>query len=106
MMLSDTLTDLNRKLVFDYALARRVPAIYETDPHIRAGGLMSYGADRKESFERAAAMVDRIFKGAKPADLPFEQPMRYLFVINLNTAKAMGLEIPPHLLALADELIE
>jgi putative ABC transport system substrate-binding protein len=106
MMVSDTLTVLNRKLVFDYALARRLPAIYENDPYVRAGGLMSYGADRKESFERAAALVDRIFKGAKPAYLPFEQPMRYLFVINLNTAKAMGLEIPPHLLALADELIE
>jgi putative ABC transport system substrate-binding protein len=70
------------------------------------GGLMSYGPDLKESFQRAAAMIDRIFKGAKPAELPFEQPTHYLFVINLNAAKAIGLDIPPSLLALADEVIE
>jgi hypothetical protein len=73
--------------------------------YVRAGGLMSYGGDRKELFQRAAALVDRIFKGAKPADLPFEQPTRYLFMINLGVAKAMGLEIPPNLLAFADEVI-
>ena len=67
---------------------------------------MSYGADRKELFQRAAALVNRIFKGAKPADLPFEQPTRYLFMVNLGVAKAMGLNIPPNLLALADEVIE
>ena len=67
---------------------------------------MSYGADLSESFDRAAAMVDRIFKGAKPRDLPFEQPTRYLFVINLKTAKATGIELPSNLLALADEVIE
>ena len=106
LMMSDTLTVLNRKRVLDYAAAKRLPAMYESEPYVRAGGLMSYGADRKESFQRAAAMVDRIFKGAEPADLPFEQPTRYLFVINLGIAKAMGLEIPPQLLALADEVIE
>jgi putative tryptophan/tyrosine transport system substrate-binding protein len=105
-MVADALTNLNRKRVFDYAAAKRLPAIYESDPHVRAGGLMSYGADRKESFQRAASMVDRIFKGARPADLPFEQPTRYRFVINLATAKATGLEISPKLLALADEVIE
>ena len=67
---------------------------------------MSYGADRRESFDRAAALVDRIFKGAKPAELPVEQPTRYLFVLNLKTAKAMGLTVPNTLLALADEVIE
>jgi putative ABC transport system substrate-binding protein len=106
LMVSDSLTVLNRQRVFDYAAAKRVPAIYENDPYARAGGLMSYGADIKECFQRAAAMVDRIFKGAKPSELPVEQPTRYLFVINLVTAKAMGLEIPPNLLALADEVIE
>jgi putative ABC transport system substrate-binding protein len=106
LMMSDTLTILNRKRVFDYAATKRLPAIYESAPYVHNGGLMSYGADRKESFQRAAALVDRIFKGANPADLPFEQPTRYLFVINLGVAKAMGLEIPPKLLALADEVIE
>ncbi len=106
LMVSDSLTMLNRKRVFDYAAAHRLPAIYEFDSIVREGGLMSYGADLKESFERAAAMADRIFKGAKPGDLPFEQPTRYLFVINLKTAKSIGLEFPPTLLALADEVIE
>ncbi len=106
LMVSDSLTMLNRKLVFDYAAAHRLPAIYEFDELVREGGLMSYGADLKESFERAAAMADRIFKGTSPGELPFEQPTRYPFVINLKTAKSIGLEIPPTLLALADEVIE
>ena len=106
LMVSDSLTILNRKRVFDYAAAHRLPAIYESDNIVRDGGLMSYGADQKESFRRGAAMVDRILKGAKPSDIPFEQPTRYLFVINLKTAKAIDLDIPPTLLALADEVIE
>jgi putative ABC transport system substrate-binding protein len=106
LMVSDSLTMLNRKRVFDYAAAHRLPAIYEFDSLVHEGGLMSYGADLKESFERAAAMVDRIFKGARPGDVPFEQPTRYPFVINLKTAKSIGLEFPPTLLALADEVIE
>jgi putative tryptophan/tyrosine transport system substrate-binding protein len=106
LMVSDSLTVLNRKRVFEYAAAHRLPAIYEYDPLVREGGLMSYGPDLRESFERAASMADRIFKGAKPSDLPFEQPTRYLFVINLKTAKSIGLEIPPTVLALADEVVE
>ena len=106
LMVSDSLTMLNRKRVFDYAAVHRLPAIYEYDPLVREGGLMSYGPDLRESFERAASMVDRIFKGAKPADLPFEQPTRYLFVLNLKTAKSINLEIPPTVLALADEVVE
>jgi putative ABC transport system substrate-binding protein len=106
LMVSDSLTTLNRKRVFDFAAARRLPAIYEYDFLVRDGGLMSYGPDLTESFERTADLVGRIFKGARPADLPFEQPTRYPFVINLKTAKAMGLEVPPMLLALADEVIE
>jgi putative ABC transport system substrate-binding protein len=106
LMVSDALTLLNRKRVIDFAAERRLPAIYEFDGLVRDGGLMSYGADQRESFVRAAALVDSIFKGAKPADLPVEQPTRYLFVINLKTAKAMGLEIPSNVAALADEVIE
>ena len=67
---------------------------------------MSYGPDRREIFERSAALVDRIFKGTKPADLPFELPTHFLFVLNLKTAKAMGLNVPDTMLALADEVIE
>ena len=106
LMVSDSLTILNRKRVFDFAAEHKLPAIYEADYIARDGGLMSYGADQRESFDRAAAMVDRIFKGAKPADLPFEQPTRYLFVLNLKTAKATGLKVPNTLLALADDVIE
>ena len=106
LMFSDSLTLLNRKRVFDFAAQRRLPAIYEADVLARDGGLMSYGADPRESFDRAAALVDRIFKGTKPADLPVEQPTRYLFVVNLNTAKAMHLSFPSTLLALADDVIE
>ncbi|THD60036.1 MAG: hypothetical protein E7813_23995 [Bradyrhizobium sp.] len=106
LMVSDSLTILNRKRVFQYAATHRLPAIYEYDPLVREGGLMSYGPDLQESFDRAASMVDRLFKGARPSDLPFEQPTRYLFVINLKTAKSIGLEIPPNVLALADEVVE
>lgn len=106
LMVSDSLTILNRKRVYEYAAAKRLPAIYEADGLVRDGGLMSYGADQKESFSRAGDLVSRIFKGLRPADLPFEQPTRYLFVVNLKTAKAMGLEMPANLVALADEVIE
>lgn len=106
LMVADALTNLNRTRVFGFAAARKLPAIYEYDFLVRDGGLMSYGPDLTESFERAAALVDRIFKGARAGDLPFEQPTRYPFVLNLKTAKAIGLDIPPKLLALADEVIE
>jgi putative ABC transport system substrate-binding protein len=106
LMVSDSLTLLNRKRVIDFAAEHRLPAIYETDSIARDGGLMSYGADPRESFGRAAALVDKIFKGSKPADLPVEQPTRYLFVINLKIAKAMDITVPNTLVALADEVIE
>ena len=106
LMVTDSLTLLNRKRVFDYAAQHRLPAIYEQDFMAHDGGLMSYGADAKESFDRAAALTAHIFQGAKPADLPFEIPTRYLFVINMKTAKAMDLTIPNTLLATADEVIE
>jgi putative tryptophan/tyrosine transport system substrate-binding protein len=106
LMVDDALTETNCRRMFEFAAARKLPVIYEYDFLVRDGGLMSYGPDLTESFERAAALVDRIFRGANPADLPFEQPTRYLFVINLKTAKSIGLDIPPTLLALADEVIE
>ena len=106
LMVSDALTILNRKRVFNYADNHRLPAIYESDPYVTDGGLMSYGADRKESITRAASLIDRIIKGANPADLPFEEPTHYLFVINLKAAKSISLEIPPTVLGLADQVIE
>jgi len=106
LMVSDPLTILNRARVFEYAAAHRLPAIYENDPYVRAGGLMSYGADLNESYSRAASLIDQIFKGANPAALPFEEPTHYLFVINLKTAKSIGLELPAAVIALADEVIE
>lgn len=106
LMVTDALTLLNRKRVFDYAFEHKLPAIYEQDFMARDGGLMSYGADAKESFDRAAALAARIFQGAKPADLPFEIPTRYLFVINMKTAQAINLTVPNQVLSLADEVIE
>jgi putative tryptophan/tyrosine transport system substrate-binding protein len=106
LMVTDALTLLNRKRVFDYALEHKLPAIYEQDFMARDGGLMSYGADATESFDRAAALAARIFQGDKPADLPFEIPTRYLFVINMKTAKAINLTVPNQVLSLADEVIE
>ena len=106
LMVSDVLTMLNRKRVLEFAAKHRLPATYEFDFVVRDGGLMSYAPDRDESLGRAAALVDRILKGAKPADLPFEVPTRFKLVINRKTAKAIGLEVPTTLLATADEVIE
>src|SRR5437763_5523895 len=106
LMVTDTLTLLNRKRMFEFAAAHQLPAIYEFDSLVRDGGLMSYGPDQDESFSRVAALVDRILKGTKPADLPFEQPTRFRLVINLKTAQALGLTPPPTLLFQADEVIK
>jgi putative ABC transport system substrate-binding protein len=106
LMVADSLTILNRKRIFDYAGAHHIPALYEYDFLVRDGGLMSYGPDLKESFERAADLTARIFKGARPGDLPFEEPTHYPLVINLKTAKATGITLPPDFIALADEVIE
>jgi putative ABC transport system substrate-binding protein len=106
LMVSDALTFLNRGRVFDYTIAHRLPAIYEIEAWVRAGGLMSYGPDGREVAERTAALIERILKGAKPADLPFEQPTRFRFVINLKTAKALGLTIPESVVERADDVIE
>ena len=106
LMVSDVLTNLNRRRVFEFAAAHRLPAIYENDLYVRDGGLMSYGPDLSESLDRVAALVDRILKGEKPADLPFEQPTLFRFVVNMKTAEAIGLTVPQSLLVRADEVIE
>jgi putative ABC transport system substrate-binding protein len=106
LMVTDSLTILNRKRVFEFVTAHHLPAIYEFDFLVRDGGLMSYGPDDDESFRRVAALVDRILKGAKPAELPFEQPTIFRLALNLKTAKTLELNVPPTLLARADEVIE
>jgi putative tryptophan/tyrosine transport system substrate-binding protein len=106
LMVTDVLTILNRKRVFDFATTHKIPAIYEADLFAREGGLMSYGPDGKEVSDRVAGLVAQILKGAKPADLPIEQPTRFTFAINQKTADAMGLKLPPELLARADDVIE
>jgi putative tryptophan/tyrosine transport system substrate-binding protein len=105
-MVTDALTSLNRRRVFDFAAEHRMPAMYEYEPIVRDGGLMSYGPDMGELQGHVAGLIERILKGAKPAELPFEQPTLFRFVINLKTAKALGLDIPPALLTRADEVIE
>jgi putative ABC transport system substrate-binding protein len=106
LMVSDVLTNLNRKKVFEFAVAHQLPAIYEYDYIVRDGGLMSYGLDLDEAFDRVGALVDRITHGVMPAELPFEQPTRFLFAFNLGTAKATGFEPSASFLARADEVIE
>jgi putative tryptophan/tyrosine transport system substrate-binding protein len=95
-----------RDLIIKLAERHRLPAVYSVRPFVAAGGLICYGADFLDQFRRAAAYVDRILKGEKPADLPVQAPTKYELVINLKTAKALGIEVPPTLLARADEVIE
>lgn len=95
-----------RARLAELALKRRLPTIFGNKENVVAGGLMSYGVDRNDLTRRAALYIDKILKGAKPADLPVEQPTRFELVINLKTARALGLEINPQLLATADEVIE
>lgn len=97
---------VNRRLVADISIARRLPGLFAWRDITEAGGLMSYSADYSDTLRRAAGYVDRILKGAKPADLPVQQPTKYELLINLKTAKALGLSVPPTLLARADEVIE
>ena len=106
LMVTDALTSLNRRRVFEFAAQQKLPAIYEYAFLVRDGGLMSYGPDMNEVYDRAADLAVRILKGARPADLPFEQPTRFYFAINKNTLKTLGLTIPAAMLMRADEVIE
>ena len=103
---SGPLIRANQKRTIGFALKSRLPSMYYDREFVDAGGLMSYGADLADSYRRVAYYVDRILKGTKPADLPVEQPKKFEFVINLKTAKQIGLTIPPNVLARADKVIK
>ena len=106
LVLADPFLILHRNRFIEFATKQRLPAIYGTKEHAAAGGLMTYGPNIEGQFRRAASYVDRILKGAKPADLPVEQPTQFELVINLKTAKALGITIPTTLLGRADQVIE
>jgi len=105
-LISDALTNVNRKLLIEFAAAERIPTMYEYAFYVHDGGLMSYGPSPEEGFRQAAVYVDRIFKGAKPGDLPAEQPTRYYLNLNRATATSLGLQFPQSLLMRADEVIQ
>jgi putative ABC transport system substrate-binding protein len=105
-VVGDPLANLNRIRINTFALVARLPTIYVQREYVEAGGLLSYGPNYPDLNRRAADYVDKILRGAKPADLPVEQPIKFDLVVNLVTARALGLTVPPTLLARADEVIE
>ena len=110
ILLQEVLTDVvfneHRGRIAELAAKGRLPAVYGLPEHVEAGGLMAYCASRAELFRRAATYVDKILKGAKPADLPIEQPTRFELIVNLRTARALGITIPASILVRADRVIE
>src|SRR5262245_6118632 len=106
IVLSSSLATAHREQIIGSAARHRLPVVYPFRLYVNDGGLVSYGPDKIDPYRRAARYVDRILKGEKPADLPVQAPTKYELVINLKTAKALGLELPPTLLARADDVIE
>ncbi len=106
IVLQDALTLQHRKEIIDFTIEKRLPGMFVAREWVTAGGLMSYGENLAEMYRRGAYFVDKILKGAKPADLPVEQVTKFEFILNLKTAKAMGWTIPPEILATADDVIE
>ena len=105
-MITDVLTSRYTREVLDFAIQHRLPTMFSSSGSVAEGGLMYYGPSATDSYRRAAYYVDRILKGAKPGDLPVEQPVKFELVVNLKTAKALGITIPATLLLLADRVIE
>jgi ABC-type uncharacterized transport system substrate-binding protein len=106
IVVEDPLTISLQQQITDFAGTNRLPAIYGLREFVQTGGLMAYGASLSDLRQRAASYVDKILKGAKPADLPIQQPTKFELIINLKTVRALGLNVPPTLLARADEVIE
>ncbi|MGH7796155.1 MAG: ABC transporter substrate binding protein [Candidatus Binatia bacterium] len=105
LVLQSAIVNAHRKQIADLATKNRLPAIYNVPEFVQVNGLMTYGVSINDLHRRAATYVDKILKGAKPADLPVEQPIKFEFVINLKAAKQIGLTIPPNVLARADRVI-
>jgi putative tryptophan/tyrosine transport system substrate-binding protein len=105
-VLPDNLVIKHRDLIVGMAARHRLPTVFSDRFNIKSGGLLSYGADTDDLYRRAASYIDRILRGENPSDLPVQQPTKFELIINVTTAKALGLEIPPTLLAGADEVIE
>jgi putative tryptophan/tyrosine transport system substrate-binding protein len=106
IVLGSSLANVHRELIITLAASHRLPAVYSDRIFVTNGGLISYGPNRIDQFQRGAVYVDRILKGEKPFDLPVQAPTKYELFVNLKTAKALGLTVPPTLLARADEVIE
>jgi putative ABC transport system substrate-binding protein len=106
LVLDDALINMHRQQIAEFATQQHLPSVFAAKESVVAGGLMSYGPSLPDLFRHVATYVDKILKGAKPADLPMEQPMKFELVINLRTAKELGLTIPPHILFQADEVIQ